>query len=719
MLTRLARGCYRRRWFVLAGWALVLVGLMELGSAHGGRFVNDFRLPGSESQRAIDLLDAHDFPTRSGHAGQVVFAAPDIDDPAVTAGMQDLFADLDRIVAPGEVVSPYEPEGEHFVNPERTIAFAQVNMAERDEDRYDAAAARARALVAAADVPGTTVELGGNVFAESPEFSSELVGFGAAMVVLLLAFGSVLAMGLPLVTAATGIVAGISIVTLVVRVVGMPSYAIEAVAMIGIGVGIDYALFVVTRYREGLRGGLDPEAATVRSLETAGRAVLLAGTVVVIGVMGMLTAGLAMIRGLAIGISLGVLATMLASVTLLPALLGFAGTAVDRLALPGRRGRDERRSAAWGRWSRTVQARPWPALALGVGLLAVLAVPALGLRHGFGDAGNRPRGDTTRRAYDLVADGFGPGANGPLVIAADLPGGPPDVFVLMELWHRLSATPGVAMALPPLLNDVGDAAVLQVFPASSPQAAGTQELVHRLRDDVLPPALAGTTITAEVGGATAASVDFGEFTADHLPWFTGSVLVVSFALLTIVFRSLLVPVKAVAVNLLALGASYGLLVVVFQWGWGLGLLGVGRPGPIDAWVPMMLFAVMFGLSMDYEVFLLSRIRESYDRTGDNSAAVADGVAATARVITAAAAVMVCVFGAFALGSTRSLKLFGLGLATAVLLDATVVRLVLVPATMELLGDRNWWLPGWLDRRLPTLRRPGGRDAPRPRAATTP
>jgi RND superfamily putative drug exporter len=704
MLTRLARACYRWRWFVLAGWVAVLAALVVLSAAYGGRFVNDFTLPGSESQAAADLLDAHDFPRRAGESGEIVFETGDIDDPRVEAGMSQLFAEFEDVIAPGEVVSPYTTDGSHFVNHERTIAFAFVTMGDRDEDAYDRVAERARALVERTHVEGTTIELGGSVFAEPPTFSSETVGYIAAMVVLLVAFGSVLAMGLPLLTAVCGILAGISVVTLVVAVMGMPSYAVEAVAMIGIGVGIDYALFVVTRYREGLAQGLDPAAATVRSIETAGRAVLLAGTVVVIAVLGMCTVGLPMIRGLAIGISIGVLSTMLAAVTLLPAVFGFVGTNIDRLAVPGRSAPgDPRRQEGWRRWSQRIQADPWRAIAVGGGVLVLLALPAAGLRQGFGDSGNRPTSDTTRRAYDIVSEGFGPGANGPLVIAADLPNGPGDVVILGTLAQNLNAVDGVDWSTPPLLNDRGDAAVMQVFPEDPPQSARTQALVHELRGTILPQTLAGTGVTAKVGGPTAAAVDFGEFMTSKLPLFTVAVLALSFLLLMLVFRSVLVPLKAVVLNLLALGACYGVLVLVVQWGWGLGPIGVGRPGPIDAWVPMMLFAVIFGLSMDYEVFLLSRIRESYDETGDNSGAIADGVAATARVITAAAAVMFCVFGAFVLGSTRSLKIFGLGLAVAVLLDATLVRLVLVPATMELLGDRNWWLPGWLDRLLPRLR----------------
>src|SRR5215471_15348969 len=716
MLTRLARGCYRHRWLVLVGWAGALVALVVLSSTFGGKFVNNFRLPGSDSQAAADLLDAHHFFQRAGKSGELVFTAPNIDDPAVKAGIQKLARQLDPIIAPGEIVTPYDPQGVHFVNTDRTIAFGYISTGERPDDAYSRMAVKARAAVAAADIPHTQVELGGAMFAEPPKFSSETVGFVLAMIVLLVAFGSLLAMGLPLVTAFCGIFAGISIVTLLVSVMGMPSYAVEAVLMIGIGVGIDYALFVVTRYREGLADGLGAEDATVRSIETAGRSVLLAGTVVIIAVLGMFTVGLAIIRGLALGISIGVFSTMVASVTLLPALFGFVGTNIDRLAVPGMAKPSQRQNTRWRHWSERVQRRPWLAIGAGAGLLLVLALPAVALRQGFGDSGNGPHSDTTRRAYDIVSKGFGPGANGPLIIAAALPNGPADFEVLQTVSDQLNQMPGsVYWATPPLLNDVGDAAVMQVFPAQSPQSETTEKLVHTIRHQVIPQQLNGSGMKAYVGGETAAAVDFSEFTAARLPVFTLAVLLVSFLLLMVMFRSVLVPLKAVTLNLLALGACYGVLVAVFQWGWGDHFLGVGRAGPIDAWVPMMLFAVIFGLSMDYEVFLLSRIREAYDRTGDNSEAVATGVSNTARVITAGAAVMFCVFGAFVLGSFRGLKIFGLGLAVAVLLDATVVRLVLVPATMELLGDRNWWLPPWLDRWLPQRRPTAEAPAPAPAA----
>jgi putative drug exporter of the RND superfamily len=403
-----------------------------------------------------------------------------------------------------------------------------------------------------------------------------------------------------------------------------------------------------------------------------------------------------------VGISLGVLMTMLAALTLLPALLGFVGQRIDRFGLPHRR-RDQHayQRSVWYRWSRLIQRRPWPALLIGVVALLAVVAPVFSLRLGFGDAGNRPTSDTTRRAYDLLTEGFGPGFNGPLLLVAQTPGGGADQATLTRLVVTLRHTPGVAFASEPIRNQAGDAAIVQVVPTSAPQDQATNELVHQLRQQVIPAATGGG-VSVHVGGLTAAAMDFADYTAARLPWFVGTVLLLSFLLLMVVFRSVLVPLKAVVMNLLSISAAYGVVVAVFQWGWGASLIGVGKQGPVEAWAPMMLFAILFGLSMDYEVFLLSRIREEYDRGGDNAAAVANGLAATARVITAAAAIMVVVFAGFVLGVDRSIKLFGLGLAAAVLLDATVVRMVLVPATMQLLGDRNWWLPRWLDRILPTV-----------------
>ena len=397
-------------------------------------------------------------------------------------------------------------------------------------------------------------------------------------------------------------------------------------------------------------------------------------------------------------ISLAVLLTMVASVTLLPAALGFVGRNIDRLGLPHRRRGGQ--SMFWYRWSRLLQRRPWPAALAGAAVLLLLAAPALSMRLGFSDAGNGQPSETTRQAYDLVSRGFGPGFNGPLLFAVRTPGGVTDAAALEHLRTTVRDTAGVAGVTPAQVNPAGTVAVFQAFPTTSPQAEATDRLVDHLRDDVVPEATEGTDVRVDVGGLTAAADDFSSYTAERLPIFIGAVLLLSFLLLMTVFRSVLVALKAVVMNVLSIGAAYGIVVAVFQWGWFADALGLGKPGPIDAWAPMFLFAVVFGLSMDYEVFLLSRVREEYDRSHDNASAVANGLAVTARVITAAAAIMVCVFGSFVLGPDRALRLFGLGLAVAVLVDATIVRLLLVPATMELLGDRNWWMPRWLDRVLP-------------------
>ena len=697
----------------------LLVGLSAIGSSLGGESRTDFTLPGAESQEAGDLLEEAGFSGRAGHTGQIVFtSAEGIDAPVVRAAMEFLFADITTV--PGVAVrSPYQPEGSTQVSADRKVAFADLDLGQGEVEQ---ARVRADAVVAAragTAVPGgLTVELGGELFYEESAFASEAFGLLAAVVILLVAFGSVLAMGLPIVTALFGIGCGFALVQLASNVMDIPEFAPAAVAMVAIGVGIDYALFIVTRYREELAAGLDPEAAVGRAFDTAGRSVLFAGCTVIVSLLGLLLVGLASTRSLAVAASAGVLMVMLASLTLLPALLGFAGRNIDKLGLPHRRhSTGDQGSSFWRRWSGVVQRRPWPAAATGLVVLLVLGAPVLSMRLGFGDAGNRPDTDTARRAYDLISEGFGPGFNGPLFLAADLTGDAAvDTSILERLDARLQADEAVALTAPAVRASRSDVAMIQVFPTTSPQDEATSDLVHRLRDDIVPAAIGPTDSRILVGGAVAGAIDFSEVQADRLPLFIGSVLVLSFLLLLVVFRSVLVPLKAVVMNMLSIGAAYGVVVAAFQWGWGADLVGLGEPGPVEAWAPMMLFAIVFGLSMDYEVFLLSRIKEEYDRTGDNATAVAEGLATTARLITAAAAIMLFVFGGFVLSVDRALQLFGLGLAVAVFIDATVVRMLLVPATMELLGDRNWWLPRPLDRILPQLHiegAPAGTPPPPP------
>lgn len=686
--------------------------MLVLANLAGGIFQVDFALPGSETQEALDLLDSHGFAERSGEQGQVVFEADaGVDSPEVRTAIESLFERIEADVSDVSVQSPYSEVGASQIAPDGKVAYAELNFGDRKSAQYADDAEAVKSLRDEVAVPGLRIELGGEIFVGQEGSPSEVIGVLLAIVILLVAFGSLLAAGLPIATALVGIGTGASIVMLLANVLDMPDFTVQAVLMVSIGVGIDYALFIVTRYREFLHQGSDPEHAVVSALDTAGRAVLFAGTTVVIALLGLLILNNDTFRGVAVGTTIGVLLTMLASVTLLPALLGFVGTNIDRFSLPHRKGKvDDARTSFWFRWSRLVQRRPWPPLLISLGLLLMLAAPVVSMRLGFGDAGNRPTSDTTRQAYDLLSDGFGPGSNGPLLLVAELPNGQSDLDSLTGLSETLRQTNGVRFASMPIPNEAGDAAIMQIIPATSPQDEATGTLVRNLRDQVVPEALAGTGLEPRIGGLSAAVEDFSDYTMRMLPVVMTLVLLLSFILLMAVFRSILVPLKAVIMNLLSVGAAYGLMVAVFQWGWGISLVGVGKEGPIEAWAPMMLFAVVFGLSMDYEVFLLSRIKEEYDRTGDNALAVADGVAATARVITAAAAIMVCVFGAFVLGPDRALKLFGFGMAAAVLIDATLVRMVLVPATMELLGDRNWWIPNWLDRILPAIHVEGSPDS---------
>jgi RND superfamily putative drug exporter len=486
-------------------------------------------------------------------------------------------------------------------------------------------------------------------------------------------------------------------------VVTTPVFAPEIMAMIGLGVGIDYALFVVTRYRQGLAEGRDPRGAVSISLATSGRAVVFAGSTVILSLCGLFILQLPFMRGLAVGAIAAVVLVMLAATTLLPAMLGFSGRAIDSLAIKRllQSGAEPDERSFWFRWSRSVQRHPLIFALASVALLICLALPMFSMRQAFTDAGNDPATTTTRQAFDALATGFGPGFNGPLIIAASVPAG--QHAALEQLDAKLRATPGIAFASPAQFSPTGTAALIVAYPTTSPQATQTHALVHTLRDRVIPAATSGTGVQAYVGGETAGSVDASSYLSSRLPWVIATVLMLSFLLLMAAFRSLAIPAKAVIVNLLSVAAAYGVIVAVFQWGWLGGFFGIGATGPIDPWIPLMMFTILFGLSMDYEVFLLSRIREEWRLSGDNSTAVADGLAKTARVITAAAAIMICVFGSFVFGDPlHVLKVFGLGLSSAILIDATLVRMVLVPSVMELLGDANWWMPAWLDKVVPNL-----------------
>jgi putative drug exporter of the RND superfamily len=713
MLEGLARWSYRRRWWMLLLWIVFLVGAIGLQGAAGGDYSEDFSLPGADSQAAFDLLEDR-FPGQAGDTAQIVFQAPGgVDDPEVQATMEDLFAqiqEVDRVEENG-IASPYAEGGQGQISQDGTIAFATVHFtfiegqAVTPEIGQEVLALADEAEESTA-ADGLVIEPGGSViqFAEFEEpGGAEGIGILFAMVILLITFGSVLAMGLPIASALFGIGIGLSLVMLFANFLSVPNFTPQLASMIGIGVGIDYALFIVTRYRQQLHHGLDPEQATMVAITTSGKAVLFAGTTVVISLLGILLMGFEFVEGLAIGGAATVAVTMIASVTLLPALLGFVGSNIDRWRLPLFH-QDESKfehSAAY-RWSRVIQRFPWPAAVVGFLVLILMSIPLFSLRLGFADASAGSTERSSRRAYDLLSQGFGPGFNGPLLLATEVDE-PDDSAALESVGQALSDSGRVAGVTPVQLSPNQDAAVLTVFPMTSPQDEATTKLVEDIRADVIPEATGGEGNPIHVGGFTAAIVDFSEANSDRLPTLLIVVIGLSFILLVIVFRSLVVPLKAAIMNLLSISAAYGAVVAIFQWGWLKDLIGIETSGPIEAWVPMMLFTILFGLSMDYEIFLLSRIREEYVRTGKNEIAVANGLATTARVITAAAAIMVTLFLVFVFGfEERAIKLFAVGLAVAILVDATIVRMVLVPATMELLGDLNWYLPKWLGRILPRI-----------------
>ena len=703
-LYRLGQAAARHRWRTLGIWIASVVAIFVIAGALGGTFTDDFNLPDSESQRAYDLL-AERYPAASGTSAYIVFHAPNgpLEDQAdaVTSTL-DTIAGQPHVIA---VTDPFETPG--ALSPDGTIGYAQVAY---DQPASDLGVEPFQALQATLDdvrSPGLEAEIGGEYasWGTQPETgTSELIGLLAAMIILLIAFGSVVAMGLPIATAVIGLATGTGLALILAAFAPVPEFATILSSMIGLGVGIDYALFIVTRYRQNLHEGMEPLHAIGVASSTAGQAVVFSGIIVSVALLGLWISGIAFVGMMATAAAIVVLVAVVAAVTLLPAFLGFAGNAIDKLSVHRKRKTEEELEPAktpmWTRWGHEVERHPWRYFVGAVSILLILAIPLFSMKLGFPDDGTAPKTETRRLAYDLLAEGFGPGFNGPLLLAVEL-NDPAALGELDQLTTALAAAPGVAAVTPPQPNEAGDAAIIQVIPTTSPQDQATTDLVQRLRDETIPAATPEGAVV-HVGGGTATFIDLSERILNALPWFIFAVVLLSFLLLMVVFRSILVPLKAAVLNLLSICAAYGVVVVIFQWGWGRSLLGIDQLIPIVSFVPMMMFAVLFGLSMDYEVFLLSRIREEYLKTGKNVESVVSGISTTARVITSAALIMIAVFLSFVIQPDPVGKMFGIGLAVAVFIDATVVRIVLVPATMVLLGDRNWWLPGWLDRILPKM-----------------
>jgi putative drug exporter of the RND superfamily len=723
-LGRLARLTYRNRGRTLLAWLAVLVLAVVLSSAFGGKFKADYSAPGSDSAAAQSLLE-NKFPAQSGDTVDVVVHSDQaVTSPAVKADVAALLAKVAKVAHVATVDDPYTTPGDIAADGHTLVAHSRLDVL-NPPDMPVKNAQQLLDLAGAASTNGLQVAVGGQSIqqAEQGPIGSEFLGITAAAIILLLTFGTVVAAGLPIVVAIAGLAVSSLLTGLVIAFIDAPDWSTSLATMMGIGIGIDYALLMITRFREWRAVGLDPEAATTATLDTAGRAVLVAGSTVVISMLGLFAMGLSFMRGAAVVTILAVLVVMAASVTLFPALLGYLGRHVDRLRIPiGKRreahvavGGHVEPSGAWLRWSQLVERRRVPAAVLGVVLLLALAAPFLGVRFGFPDAGNNRAGTSTRTAYDTLSRGFGPGANGPLLLAAELPNGA-GVSALDGLSAALRTTPGVASVSPATLNPAGDTAVLSVLPTTGPQSPRTEDLVHQLRDITIPTATRGTGVDVHVGGVTATSIDSTDNIARRIPLLIGGVVILSMLLLLVSFRSVAVALKAAAMNLLSVAASYGVVALVLQGGWTGKLVGVDTETPLPAFVPVLMFAVLFGLSMDYEVFLVSRMREAWLRTNDNGRAIMEGLAGTGRVITAAAAIMVAVFAAFIPSPDLVLKVIGIGMASAIFIDATIVRMLLVPAVMHLLGRRNWWMPARFNRFVPQLHIEGRPEVhlPRPR-----
>ncbi|MEV8100497.1 MMPL family transporter [Kitasatospora sp. NPDC085879] len=747
-LLRLGASAARHPWRVIAAWLVAATLVVLAAVAFGGRNADSMTAPGLDSQRAAELIERAG-TGQEGMTAQVVVtpldgAATFFDHDSARTALTRLQTEVKRLP---HVLGTSDPAGALDAGGDTAVRGGLVSVDGRiavvrvqypDQSRLSAEDLDALVDLGdrlRAELP-LRIEMGGSLFyafSDPDGGASELIGLLAAAAILFLAFGSLVAAALPIGMAVFGLTVGVATMTVLAGVTDVPTFAPVLGSMVGLGVGIDYALFVLARHREYLARGLDPREAAGRAVATAGRPVVFAGGTVVVSILGLAVANVPFMTVGGLAVSIVVLIMVVASVTLLPAFLGAAGPRLARagrigralqIRKPGRlaRRRDPAAGAAhaagWRRWIGHVSRHPVLYAVGAAGLLLTATLPVLGLRVGLPDDGSLPRSRTERRAYDLVAEGFGPGTNGPLVIAAD-PAGDPGV--LDRLVATVAADPGIASVAPPHIDLATGIATLVVFPTTSPQDKATADTIARLRTDVLPTAIGHGPARAHVGGAAASLSDVGQRTSRRLPVLVAAVLAMSFLLLMLVFRSVLVPLKAVLLNLLSIGAAYGIMVAVFQWGWGGALIGLEATVPIVSFIPMFLFAILFGLSMDYEVFLLSRVREEYLRTGDNGTAIVEGVSRTARIITSAALIMVAVFLSFAVAEDPSTKMFGLGLATAIFIDATVVRMVLVPATMTLLGRTNWWLPKWLDRMLP--RGPVGTDdtdaestgeAPRPR-----
>ena len=701
----LGRIAFRRKYVVIAIWLVAFIAISGASQSIGSKFNDSFTLKGTDSTKGYDLLSKA-LPAQSGADVQIVFKAKNgtVNDPAIKSAMEKVFTSARTIKTVGDVASPYDPMHMNQVSPDGTIAYASVTYSKFGRELPDK---DLRALVKfgeAARSANLQVEFGGSTIAQlnAPKGSpGEIIGIIAAGIILFVSFGSFLSMLLPLGVALLALGTASGLVTLLTHAIAIATFAPILGSLIGLGVGVDYALFIVSRYRREIADGAEPEDAAATAVNTSGRAVLFAGATVCIALLGLFTLRLSFLNGVAVAASLTVLVTMIASLTLLPALFGVMKRKVynrrSRKAIDAGTHADIEKSL-WARWSRYVAKRPVGLSVIAIAIVAVLAIPYFSLQLGSSDQGNASKSSTTRKAYDLVAQGFGKGANGPLQVIAKV-STPDDSANFPKVADAVKATPGIVFVSPVIAPPGSNVAFVQVIPTTGPQDIKTSELIKKLRNQVIPAALAGSKTEVHVGGITAIFDDFASVIGSKIPLFVLVIVVLGCLLLMLAFRSIVIPLTAGAMNLVAAAASFGIVVAMFQWGWGQKILNVGA-GPVESFLPVIMLAILFGLSMDYQVFLVSRIHEEWVKTGDNEKAVTTGQAETGRIITSAALIMITVFASFMFGGEKIIKEFGLGLAAAVFIDAFILRTILVPALMHVFGKANWWLPKSIDKVLP-------------------
>ena len=769
-LYHLGRFCSRHHWVVIAVWIVAAAGLAFAGHAAGDRTSDSLTLPGTGSTKATDVLEQR-LPDQANGSNPLVLKSQSgkLTDSSNQQAVDDTVKNLRNTPHVVRAVNPLGDKGSALLSKNKEIAYVPVTLDVSQSDLTEEEAQRVLDAGAPARRAGLDVSLGGYAgqqLSKPSTHMSEAIGLAAAVVILLFAFGTATAMALPIVTAILGLVSSLALISVLGKLTDVPTAAPTLATMIGLGVGIDYALFIVTRHKLQLRDGMEMRESIARATATAGGAVLFAGTTVVIALCSLFFAGIPLVTKLGFTAAIAVVVSVLCATTLLPALLGALGPRIDSLRVTlGRTHPDDHQPHGWARWARGVAKRPWRSLVASTAVLVVLALPLLDLHLGQSDVGALPTSTTARQAYDGVGKGFGNGSNGPLLVAAELgkPAKPDQKNLnkvdkqqkqlkdqqqqieqaallqgatqqqataeaqqqtkkqsdeladkkkkaespatdprLTGLSDDLSKAPGVKTVSPPTLDKRGNAAVYTVVSNSAPSSNQTEDLVNHLRSTTIPKATKGTDMTAHVGGQTAGYIDLAERISEKLPAMIAIVVGLSFIVLMLAFRSLVVPAKAAIMNLLSVGAAYGVVTAVFQKGWGASLIGLDHSIPIVSFVPLLMFAILFGLSMDYEVFLLTQIKEHYEESKRPTRAVIEGLTNTGRVITSAALIMVCVFTGFVLNGDPVVKQFGVGLAVAIAIDATLVRCLLVPAVMTLLGRASWWMPAWLGRRLPRI-----------------